>query len=69
MDDWHAWQIRSQITVATSHVDTTVETLAEAESLNQRIHEILAEHGVDHATVELCPSYAERQPHLNTHMH
>lgn len=69
VDDLHAWQICSQITVATSHVETTVESMSEADSLNQRIHEILAEHGVDHATVELCPACSERQTHLHTHRH
>jgi cobalt-zinc-cadmium efflux system protein len=69
VDDFHAWQICSQITVATTHIETTVETMAEAEDMTRRIHEELAHHGIDHATVELCPSYGDRDTHLNNHAH
>ncbi|WP_408957318.1 cation diffusion facilitator family transporter [Natrinema sp. 74] len=69
VDDFHAWQICSQITVATMHVETGVETMAEAEAVLQRVHDELASHGVDHATVELGPGYADRDVHLDTHCH
>lgn len=69
VDDWHAWRICSRITVATAHVETSVETMAAAETVNRRIHRVLAERGVDHATVELCPAYAERHTHLDAHAH
>lgn len=69
VDDLHAWQICSQITVATTHVETDVDTMAEAEDVTRRIHEELAHHGVDHATVELCPAYDDRSTHLNHHTH
>lgn len=69
VEDWHAWQICSQITVATVHVETPVETMNEAERLNRQIHEVLAGHGVDHATVELCPLYSDRHTYLNYHRH
>jgi len=69
VDDWHAWQICSQITVATAHVETAVETMTEADTLTQRIHQVLHDHGVDHATVELCPAFANRETHLNDHGH
>ncbi|MFB6189117.1 MAG: cation diffusion facilitator family transporter [Halapricum sp.] len=69
IDDWHAWQICSQITVATAQVETSVESMTEAETITQRIHDILSDHGVDHATVELCPAYADRTTHLNAHAH
>ncbi|AGB33085.1 cation diffusion facilitator family transporter [Natrinema pellirubrum DSM 15624] len=69
VDDVHAWQICSQITVATVHVETGVETMAEAEAVVGRAHDELAGHGVDHATVELSPRYADRDVHLNTHCH
>jgi cobalt-zinc-cadmium efflux system protein len=69
VDDWHAWQICSQITVATVHVETSAATMTDAETVTQRIHEVLHDHGVDHATIELCPAYADRQTHLNNHAH
>lgn len=67
--DFHAWQICSQITVATAHVETTVETMNEAEAVNRRIHRVLGDLGVNHATIELCPEYAERSIHLDDHGH
>jgi cobalt-zinc-cadmium efflux system protein len=69
VDDLHAWQICSQITVATAHLETDVETIAKTEAVTQRAHEELAHHGVDHATVELCPGYDDRDTHLNDHAH
>ncbi|MUW13773.1 cation diffusion facilitator family transporter [Halorubrum sp. CBA1125] len=69
VDDLHAWQICSQITVATTHVETSAETMAEAEAVTRRVHEALARHGVDHATVELCPGYGDRDVHLDDHAH
>lgn len=69
VDDFHAWQICSQITVATVHVETGVETMAEAEGVVGRVHDELAGHGVDHATVELSPHYDDRDIHLDTHCH
>lgn len=69
VDDYHAWRICSQLTVATAHVETAVETMDEAEAVTQRIHRILDGHGVDHATVELCRAYADRQAHLDSHAH
>jgi cobalt-zinc-cadmium efflux system protein len=67
--DLHVWQICSQITIATSHVETAVETMAEGEAVNRRVHQALGEHGVDHATVELCPAYGDREVHLDRHGH
>ncbi len=69
VDDFHAWQICSQITVATVHAETDVETMIEAESVTRRVHDELADHGVDHATVELSPRYDDRNIHLDTHCH
>jgi len=69
VDDFHAWQVCSQLTVASTHVQTSVETMAEAESLNREIHDLLADSGVDHATIELCPRYEDRCVHLNGHSH
>lgn len=67
--DWHAWQICSQITVATTHVETSAETITEAETVTQRVHQVLHDHGVDHATVEVSPTYDDRQTHLINHAH
>jgi len=69
VDDLHAWQICSQLTVATAHVVVDAETMDEAEAVTRRVHEELAHHGVDHATVEMCPNYDERDLTLNTHTH
>ncbi|WP_436908010.1 cation diffusion facilitator family transporter [Halosimplex marinum] len=69
VDDLHAWQICSQITVATTHLETDVDSMTDAETVNRRVHEALAKYGVDHATVELCPGYGERDTRLNTHHH
>jgi len=69
VEDLHVWQICSQITVATTHVETDVETMTEAEDVTRRVHEELAHHGVDHATVELCPEYGDRDTHLDDHSH
>jgi len=69
VDDLHAWQICSQITVATTHVETAVDTMAEAGDVTRCVHEELAHHGVNHATVELCPAYEDRSTHLNHHTH
>ena len=69
VEDWHAWQICSQITVATAQVETSVETMEQADTVTQRVHHVLHDHGVDHATVELCRTYADRDPHLANHAH
>jgi cobalt-zinc-cadmium efflux system protein len=69
VDDLHAWQICSEITIATAHVEAGAETVAEAEAVTRLVHEELADRGVDHATVELCPSDAGQDSHLTTHAH
>lgn len=67
--DWHAWQICSRITVATVHVESTAESLDDAEALTHEIHHRLAAYGVDHATVELCRGHCDREAHLTSHGH
>jgi len=67
--DLHAWQICSQLTVATAHVETVRADFADAAAINRRVHEVLATHGVDHATVELCPADGDRPTHLDAHEH
>ena len=69
VDDFHAWQVCSQITIATAHVETDAQSMAEAETVTRRVHEALADLGVDHATVELCPGYGNRETHLDAHAH
>ncbi|WP_160134115.1 cation diffusion facilitator family transporter [Halococcus salsus] len=65
--DLHAWQVCSQITVATTHVETAVEGV-DRESVTRQVHDVLAEAGVDHATVECCPANTHH-PHLTAHDH
>jgi cobalt-zinc-cadmium efflux system protein len=69
INDFHAWQNGSQITVATAHIETNVETMEAAERVSQQVHEELAHHGVDHVTVELCRSYKNRSTPLTIHTH
>jgi cobalt-zinc-cadmium efflux system protein len=67
--DFHAWQICSEITVATAHVETDAETMAEAEAVTRRVHAVLGERAVDHATVELCSDHGTWPAHLDAHGH
>lgn len=67
--DLHGWQICSRVTVATTHVETDVATVEEAEAVTRRVHDERAAYDVDHATVELCPASLERDTRLNTHGH
>jgi len=69
VDDLHAWQICSQITVATTHLESDAETIAEAETIRQCVHESLESHGVDHATVELYSPEGRQATRLNDHAH
>jgi len=69
VDDLHAWQICSEITIATAHVEARAETIAEAEAVTRLVHAELADRGVDHATIELCPADAGQDSHLTTHAH
>jgi cobalt-zinc-cadmium efflux system protein len=69
VEDLHAWQICSELTIATTHVETAVETVSESEDVTHNIHDVLAENGVDHATVELCPACDDRSTHLTSHAH
>ncbi|MFB6141535.1 MAG: cation diffusion facilitator family transporter [Halosimplex sp.] len=68
VDDLHAWQICSQITVATARLGTDAETMAEAASVTEDAHRAFEERGVDHATVELRAESAG-DAHLDTHGH
>ena len=69
VNDIHAWQICSQITMATLHIETSAELMTEAETVNKQVHEILNQYDVDHATVELSSSFENREIQLDTHTH
>ncbi len=64
--DLHAWQICSEITIATTHVETN--DTADDGALTKEIHGILDANDVDHATVELCPA-GGGHAHLTAHDH
>lgn len=68
VEDFHAWQICSQITVATVHVTTTATTTEASDAVIQRVHEELAAYGVDHATVEARSPDTERDASI-AHTH
>ncbi|GGL71568.1 cation diffusion facilitator family transporter [Halocalculus aciditolerans] len=51
--DCHVWQVCSQLTVSTITLSVSVESLDSKEQLRERVHEIVRDAGVDHATVEL----------------
>ena len=59
VDDLHAWQICSQLTVASVRVTETTRSLEHHRELRAQIHERLNEFDVDHATVELVEPSAE----------
>lgn len=65
--DLHAWQICSEITIATAHVE--VDTSTDDNALTRRVHDVLATNDVDHATVELCPPGETDHAHLTAHDH
>ena len=65
--DLHAWQVCSEITVATTHVETASGGVDRA-TVTRDIHDVLHENGVDHATVECCPENTHH-PHLTAHDH
>jgi cobalt-zinc-cadmium efflux system protein len=67
--DLHAWQICSEITIATTHVETAAGTAADAETVTRDVHDVLDENDVDHATVELCPERESQHAHLTAHDH
>ncbi|MDZ7850112.1 MAG: cation diffusion facilitator family transporter [Halodesulfurarchaeum sp.] len=69
VDDLHTWQVCSQLTVATAHIRTDAETLAEADAVVCRVHEELADQGVDHATIERCSASDSNDSHLCAHGH
>ncbi|HET7325136.1 MAG TPA: cation diffusion facilitator family transporter [Halococcus sp.] len=65
--DLHAWQICSEITIATTHVETA-DGMAAPEVI-RGVHDVLSANDVDHATVELCPDRDTHHAHLTAHDH
>lgn len=65
----HVWEICSQITVATVQVETDIEDFDSADRLNDELHGVLDDRGVDHATVELRQQFSDHDIHLNSHNH
>ncbi len=66
--DLHAWQICSEITIATTHIETT-DTTADTEAVTRGVHDVLSANDVDHATVELCSGRDTCYTHLTAHDH
>ena len=52
IEDFHIWQVCSQLTVATVRLTVHSESLADQQAVRQAVHERLVEWGIDHATVE-----------------
>lgn len=71
VEDLHAWQICSQITVATVHVkrEESSDEPDEMKRTLQETHRILSDHGVDHATVEICYGCNDKSVHTGNHSH
>ena len=53
VDDLHVWQVCSQLTVATVQISDTVGSLEAQQTLRSRVHDLLLDQGIDHATIEL----------------
>ncbi|MXR43098.1 cation diffusion facilitator family transporter [Halobaculum sp. WSA2] len=53
IEDLHVWQVCSQLIVATVQLTDTGTTLEEQRAIRSRVHDHLADQGIDHATVEL----------------
>ena len=68
VDDLHVWQICSQLTVASMRVSDDATTLEERRAVRERVHERLADLGVDHATVELAEATVDTTT-ADTHSH
>ncbi|WP_135666880.1 cation diffusion facilitator family transporter [Halorhabdus rudnickae] len=53
IDDLHVWQVCSQLTVGTVRLQYASTSLDQQQTIRSRAHELLSDHGIDHATVEL----------------
>lgn len=70
IDDIHVWQVCSQLTVATVHIVDTSTSLESQQTISSRVHALLADQGIDHATVELThPNSDSEHAHRTEHTH
>lgn len=69
VQDIHAWQVCSQITVATTHIATEDSSDIDVRDILHETHQILSDQGVDHATVEICYECDDHTAHLTNHSH
>ncbi|MFC4986765.1 cation diffusion facilitator family transporter [Saliphagus infecundisoli] len=53
VDDLHVWQVCSQLTVATVRLQYEPTSLDQQQTIRSRVHQLLSDRGIDHATVEL----------------
>jgi len=56
VEDLHVWQVGSQLTVGTVRVVSDSSDVDSRRVLQQQIHDLFAEHGIDHAIVEILDS-------------
>lgn len=59
VEDVHVWQVCSRLTVGTARIVDGATTLERRQRIQERVHDRLAAHGVDHATVELTGTAEE----------
>lgn len=71
IEDIHVWQVCSQLTVATVRLVDTASTLENQRTVRSRVHDLLADQGIDHATVELThsPNADSAHAHRTEHTH
>lgn len=70
VDDIHTWNICSQITVATVHINTEGNSNRNINEIIHETHSKLSEdYGVNHATVEICDSCGKEDAHIDEHTH
>jgi len=65
--DLHIWQVCSQLTVGTVRVTGDTDDADSRRAPRERVHELLADHGIDHATVELLDP--DQLPSGDRHSH
>ncbi|WP_114579603.1 cation diffusion facilitator family transporter [Saliphagus sp. LR7] len=53
VNDLHVWQVCSQLTVATVRLQYEPTSLDQQQMIRSRVHQLLSDCGIDHATVEL----------------
>lgn len=69
VQDIHVWQLCSQISVATTHIETEERSDVDVQHIRHTTHQVLSDKGVDHATVEICYKCDDRTAHIKNHSH